>query len=209
MDKELLKNNYEVVIKNVKVACKNSSRNSQDVTVIAVSKTKPLSMVEDAIKAGMSIFGENKPQEIRDKVKDVSTKVSWHMIGKLQSNKIKYVIEVCDLIHSVDSLKLANKLEEEALKRGIDVNILLQVNITKEESKSGFTVDELYNSLDEISKLKRIHVEGLMTIPPFVTDPEENRGIFRQLNEIFVDIKSKNIDNISMNDLSIFADSTW
>jgi len=203
MDRESLKNNYEVVIKNVKVACKNSSRNSQDVTVIAVSKTKPLTMVEDAIKAGMSIFGENKPQEIRDKVKDVSTKVSWHMIGKLQSNKIKYVIEVCDLIHSVDSLKLANKLEEEALKRNIDVNILLQVNITKEESKNGFTVDELYNSLDKISQFKKIHVEGLMTIPPYVIDPEENRGIFRQLNEIFVDIKSKNIDNISMNNLSM------
>lgn len=203
MDKETLKVNYQDVLKNVEQACKNSSRNSDDVCVIAVSKTKPLSMIEDAIKAGMTVFGENKPQEIRDKYNEVSTKVSWHMIGKLQSNKIKYVIETCDLIHSVDSLKLVNKLEEEAIKRDIHVDILLQVNITQEDSKSGFTVDELYNSLDEISRLTRVHVKGLMTIPPFVTDPEENRGVFRKLNEICVDIKSKNIDNISMNALSM------
>ena len=203
MDIKTLKDNYELVMRHIEQACTKVNRNSKDVTLIAVSKTKPLSMVEDAIKAGMTVFGENKPQEIRDKVKDVSTKVSWHMIGTLQSNKIKYVIETCDLIHSVDSLKLAYKLEEEAIKRDINVDILLQVNITEEASKSGFTVEELYKGLESLSQLSKVHIKGLMTIPPFVTDPEENRGIFRQLHEIFVDIKSKNIDNISMDALSM------
>lgn len=203
MTKQLLQTNYEQVLSNVEAACAKSNRDVSDVTVIAVSKTKPLSMVEDAIDAGMTVFGENKPQEIRDKFRDVSRKVSWHMIGKLQSNKIKYVIEACDLIHSIDSMKLISKLEDEAIKRDLDVDILLQVNITNEESKSGFSVEELYEHLDEISRFTRVHVQGLMTIPPFVTNPEENRLVFRQLHEIFVDIKSKNIDNISMKALSM------
>jgi hypothetical protein len=200
---EQLKNNYEEVLNKVEAACIKASRDKNDVTVIAVSKTKPLSMVEDAISAGMTHFGENKPQEIRDKTKEVSKDVHWHMIGKLQSNKIKYVIETCELIHSVDSIKLAKRINSEAIKRQCHVNILIQVNITGEESKSGFSIAELYDSLEFFSKLEHVHVQGLMTIPPFVDTPEDNRLTFRQLNEVFVDIKSKNIDNITMSALSM------
>lgn len=201
--KEQLKANYEQVKMKVQEACENSGRNPADVTIIAVSKTKPLSLIEDAIEVGMDTFGENKPQEVRDKTRDVSTKVHWHLIGKLQSNKIKYVIETCDLIHSVDSLKLAQKLNDEALKRDIHVDVLLQVNISGEDSKSGFSKIELYDSLSEIGGLSHVHVKGLMTIPPFVDVPEDNREHFAALREIFIDIKSKNIDNISMNALSM------
>jgi len=203
MTKEQLQENYKTVLDHVKIACEKSGRNPSQVTVVAVSKTKPLEMIEDAILAGMSIFGENKPQEIRDKTAKVSKEVHWHMIGKLQSNKIKYVIESCELIHSIDSLKLAMSLNKEALKRNRHVNVLLQVNVSGEVSKSGFTVEQLYNQLEEIALLSHVHVQGLMTIPPFVTNPEDNRKYFKQLREISIDIKSKNIDNITMNALSM------
>ncbi len=203
MKQEELLDNYQTVVANVEAACKRVGRNPDDITIIAVSKTKPLSMIEDAIAVGMTHFGENKPQEIRDKTREVSKKVHWHMIGKLQSNKIKYVIETCDLIHSVDSLKLAENLSKEACKRDCDVQVLLQVNIADEETKSGFKAKELYDVIDRINELERIHVLGLMAIPPFVDNPEDNRSYFRELHEIFVDIKSKNIDNINMNVLSM------
>ncbi len=201
--KDELKSNYETVLEKVGEACKRVGRDPSEVTIIAVSKTKPLSLIEDAIDVGMDTFGENKPQEIRDKTASVSRNVHWHMIGKLQTNKIKYIIETCDLIHSVDSLKLLEKLEEEAIKRQLHVDILLQVNVSGEETKSGFSVDEVYDLLPIISKFNHLHVKGLMTIPPFVNNPEDNRHYFRRLKEIFVDIKSKNIDNISMNALSM------
>ncbi len=201
--KEELKANYKDVLKNVEEACDKVGRNPQEVKIIAVSKTKPLSLIEDAMEVGMDTFGENKPQEIRDKCANVSRNVHWHMIGKLQTNKIKYVIETCDLIHSVDSIKLLEKLEEEADKRNIQVKILLQINISGEASKSGFSENELYSLLTTLGKYPHLHVEGLMTIPPFVSNPEDNRGYFRRLKEIFIDIKSKNIDNISMNALSM------
>ncbi len=203
MDKERLKANYETVYNNLLKACKKVGRDPNEVTIIAVSKTKPLSMIEDAIAVGMDTFGENKPQDIRDKTKEVSEKVHWHMIGRLQSNKIKYVIESCDLIHSVDSVSLIEKLNNEALKRNIHINVLLQVNISNEESKNGFTISKLYSSLNSISTISNVHVEGLMTIPPFVENQEENRAIFKKLKEVFIDIKSKNIDNINMNALSM------
>lgn len=203
MMKDELKANFLEVQENIKKACARVGRNAEEVTLIAVSKTKPIELVEMAIDVGMTLFGENKPQEIRDKTKMIHANVSWHMIGKLQSNKIKYVIDTCDLIHSIDSLNLAEKLNAEALKREIQVNILLQVNLINEESKSGFSVTSLYESLDKLSKLSHLNIQGLMAIPPFVSNPEENRYYFRQLKEIFVDIKSKNIDNISMNALSM------
>jgi len=203
MTREALKSNYETVVKNVEQACIKGGRDPKEIKIIAVSKTKPLSMIEDAIAVGMQTFGENKPQEIRDKVNAVSTKVSWHMIGKLQSNKIKYVIDNCDLIHSVDRLELVYKLEKEAIKRDIHIDVLLQVNITGESSKSGFAPDELLSHLTEISKCTRVHVKGLMTIPPYTANPEDNRQVFRSLKQLFIDIKSKNIDNVNMIDLSM------
>lgn len=203
MTKETLKTNYLDVLERVNAACTRSGRKPSEVTLIAVSKTKPIELVEDAIAVGMTEFGENKPQEIRDKTAAINADVKWHMIGKLQSNKIKYVIDKCVLIHSVDSLKLATKLNDEAAKRDIYVNVLLQVNLVSEETKSGFSVEELYNNLETIAQLPHIRVNGLMAIPPFVKVAEDNRAYFRQLKEIFVDIKSKNIDNISMNALSM------
>lgn len=198
-----MKSNYEEVKEKMYEACMKSGRALEEVTLIAVSKTQPIERVIEAYELGMVNFGENKPQEIRDKSKILNHGVSWHMIGNLQSNKIKYVIETCELIHSVDSLNLAIRLNEEAMRRNLRVKVLLQVNISKEQSKNGFEVEELYECLSELSKLRSIQVTGLMTIAPYVDDPEKNRTHFRNLHEVFIDIKGKNIDNITMNALSM------
>ena len=203
MNKKQLQKNYQIVLENIEKACNRSGRNVDDVTLIAVSKTKPIELVQTAIEIGMTAFGENKPQEIRDKTNSIMEPVQWHMIGHLQKNKIKYVITTCSLIHSIDSFKLAKQLSNEAVKKECDVNILLQVNVSQEESKQGFLLTETEKAIHEISKYKNLHIKGLMTIAPYVDDPEENRMIFRQLNELLIDIKSKNIDNVNMSILSM------
>lgn len=198
-----IRNNYEKVKENIICTCKKCGRSPSDVTLIAVSKTQPIERIELAHQLGMDHFGENKPQEIRDKSKVLPSDLHWHMIGNLQANKIKYVVETCELIHSVDSLILASKINEEAIRRNHTVNILLQVNVSSENSKNGFEVDELYSSLEDLSKLKNVQIKGLMTIAPFVENPEDNRIHFRKLHEVFIDIKGKNIDNITMSALSM------
>lgn len=203
MNQKQLEQNYQNVLANIQAACQRSGRNPEDITLIAVSKTKPVELVRMAIDIGMTEFGENKPQEIRDKTKQISAPIKWHMIGHLQSNKIKYVLTSCALIHSVDSLKLAQQLNDQATKKETHVNILLQVNISEEKSKQGFLVDELEDRVRQIGRLDHIRIQGLMTIAPYVDDPEDNRHLFRQLNELLIDIKSKNIDNVNMNVLSM------
>jgi len=203
MNKKQMEENYQSVLCNIENACQRSGRNPEDITLIAVSKTKPVETVKMAIDIGMTEFGENKPQEIRDKTNEISTPVKWHMIGHLQSNKIKYVLTTCELIHSIDSLKLAQQLNEQAIKKECHVNILLQVNISKETSKQGFLAENLEQAVREIRAMSHLHIQGFMTIAPYVENPEDNRHLFRQLNELLIDIKSKNIDNVNMNILSM------
>lgn len=187
------------IIQRIETACKRSGRDSSEVTLIAVSKLKPPSMIEKAYELGISHFGENRVQELVKKHSELDQKygnsIHWHQIGHLQRNKVKQIIDKAVLIHSVDSLRLGQKIDEEAAKKGIVCDILIQVNIAEEESKFGVSTQDVLPLFMELIRLPHIRVRGLMTIPPFVVDPEKNRKYFSKLRQLFIDIKSKNIDN--------------
>ena len=199
----LLIENLGQVEKRIEEACKKGKRKREDVTLIAVSKTKPVSMIETIYQAGVREFGENKVQELCEKYELMEKDIHWHMIGHLQRNKVRQVIEKAYLIHSVDSLRLAQQIEQEAAKLEKTVSILVEVNVAKEASKFGIMLEETENFLKEISAFKHISVQGLMTTAPFVENPEENRIYFRKLYQLSVDMKRKNIDNINMQFLSM------
>ena len=201
----MVKENLAQVMENIENACKRSNRDVNEVTLIAVSKTKPVEMISEAIDAGVVNFGENKVQELTDKMeyfKD-NQNLKWHMIGHLQSNKVKYIIDKVSLIHSVDSYSLAQKISEQAVKKNVNANILIEVNVAMEESKFGLSCEDVKELVIKIGVLPNITVRGLMTVAPYVENPEENREIFRKLKKLCVDIKSKNIDNITMDILSM------
>ena len=195
--------NLEQVRKNIELACKEAGRDPKEVTLISVSKTKPVSMLQEAYDAGSRDFGENKVQEIMDKVPQLPSDIRWHMIGHLQRNKVKYIVDKVALIHSVDSLRLAETIEHEAAKHSVTVPVLIEVNVAQEESKFGLKTEEVLSLVESVASFPHIHIEGLMTIAPYVEDPEENRGIFRQLKKLSVDIATKNINNVNMSVLSM------
>ncbi len=199
----MLIQNYNYVKQQVNETAVACGRNPEDITLIAVSKTKPLSDIEELVNVGVNHFGENKVQELCDKYENISTAVNFHLIGHLQTNKVKYIIEKACLIHSLDSIKLAKEIQKEALKKDVIANVLVEVNVAEEESKFGLFIDDVIPFLQEISTYSNIHVKGLMTIAPFVENPEENRVYFRRLKQLSLDIISKNIDNIDMNVLSM------
>ena len=194
---------YNEVKEHVKEACERVGRDPREVTVIAVSKTKPLEMVEELRKEKVLDFGENKVQEIRDKYANISWPVRWHLIGHLQTNKIKYIVDKVALIHSVDSVRLAQTIEQEAAKKDLCMPVLIEVNVAEEESKFGLKTSEVLPFIEEIASYPHLKVMGLMTIAPFVSDPEENREVFRKLRKLSVDIREKNINNITMSVLSM------
>ena len=198
-----IKENLNIVRKNIEAACAACGRETGEVKLIAVSKTKPLSMLEEAYTDGCRDFGENKVQELVDKYEAMPKDIRWHMIGHLQRNKVKYIVDKVFLIHSVDSLRLAQEIEKEAAKKGVSVNILVEVNVAEEESKFGTTASETVSLVEEIAKLPHIRIKGLMTIAPYVEDSEENRRYFAKLKQIYVDIIHKNIDNVFMEELSM------
>ena len=168
-----------------------------------MSKTKPLFMLEEAYEAGARDFGENKVQEILEKHPKMPEDARFHMIGHLQRNKVKQVLPHAVLIHSVDSYRLAEQISQEAGKLGITAKILLEVNVAKEESKFGMMPEDVEEMAGQIAALPHLKIEGLMTIAPFVDDPEKNRPVFRKLYQLSVDIKKKNIDNVNMGVLSM------
>ena len=185
-------------------ACQRGARDRKEVTLIAVSKTKPVPMLEEAYAAGCRDFGENKVQELTEKYEVLPKDIRWHMIGHLQRNKVKYLIGKVFLIHSVDSLRLAEEISKESVKRQVSTSILVEVNVAGEESKFGLSEAEAVISLvEEIAKLPGIVIKGLMTVAPYVENPEENRQYFRALKQLSVDIMQKNIDNVSMDILSM------
>ena len=199
----MLKDNFETVEKNVANACARAGRDRSEVTLIAVSKTKPVEMLREVYDAGARDFGENKVQEICEKYDKLPSDIKWHMIGHLQRNKVKQVIDKVTLIHSVDSYRLAQEISVQAQKKGLSIPILIEVNIAGEESKFGISADDTIQLVEEIAALPNLKIQGLMTIAPYVVDPEENRLYFRQIKQLSVDIKNKNIDNVSMNILSM------
>ena len=178
-------------------------RAPSEITLVAVSKTKPVSMLQEAYDAGARVFGENKVQEIMDKYDQLPSDIQWHMIGHLQRNKVKYIIDKVAMIHSVDSLRLAQTIEQEAAKKELVMPILLEVNVAEEDTKFGLKVEEVLPLLEQISSFSHIQVKGLMTIAPFVENPEENREVFRTLKKLSVDISAKNINNVTMSVLSM------
>ncbi len=199
----MLKEQLASVENEIKLACERSHRSREDVTLIAVSKTKPVETLQEAYDLGVRVFGENKVQELVDKYEVLPKDIEWHMIGHLQRNKVKYIIDKISCIHSVESLRLAETIEKEAAKHNRIIQILIEVNVAGEESKFGLTPDEVPSFVEEISKFPHLRVNGLMTIAPFVDDPEDNRPVFKALKKLSVDIEAKNIDNVSMNVLSM------
>lgn len=195
--------NYKETDLIVANTCASCNRDREEVTLIAVSKTKPVDMLKDAYRAGARDFGENKVQEIMDKYDKLPDDIRWHMIGHLQTNKVKYIADKVYMIHSVDSVKLALEINKQALKAGRVIPVLIEVNIAGEDSKFGVKPSECEALLREIHMLKGICVKGLMTVPPFVDDAEDNRQYFQALKQLSVDIMQKNIDNVSMDFLSM------
>ena len=199
----MLKENLAVVEENIAKACKKAGRDRSEVTLIAVSKTKPVSMLQEIYDENIRHFGENKVQELDEKYDIMPKDIHWQMIGHLQRNKVKYIIDKAELIHSVDSIRLAETIDKEAEKHGVIANILIEVNVAKEESKFGLMPEEVPEFVEKIAGFPHIRVKGLMTIAPFVENPEENRPIFAHLRKLSVDIAKKNIDNITMSILSM------
>ena len=199
----MLKENYRNVQENIQRACEKVNRSVDEVTLISVSKTKPLSMLQEAYDCGAREYGENKVQEMTEKEGQLPKDIHWHMIGHLQTNKVKYIAPYVHLIHSVDSLKLAQEINRQGEKCNRSIPILIEVNIAEEESKFGIKKDETISLVREISKLPHVAIKGLMTIAPFVDDPEDNRVYFRGIKELSVDIANENIDNVCMDVLSM------
>ncbi len=199
----MVKENLKVVESKIADACKRAGRNRSEVTLIAVSKTKPVEMMQEAIEYGIHTFGENKVQEMLSKQETLTQPLFWHLIGHLQRNKVRQIVGRTARIHSVDSIRLAKQIQTEFEKQNKIADILIEVNMAKEESKYGFMPEETEQAIREIAAMPNIKIHGLMTIAPFVENPEENRIHFRNLKKLLVDINQKNIDNVNMNELSM------
>lgn len=199
----MLRDNLKKVEENIQAACDRSGRNRDEITLIAVSKTKPVEMLQEIYNENIRDFGENKVQELCDKIEKMPSDIKWHMIGHLQRNKVKYIVGKVALIHSVDSYRLAEEISIQAKKHNTIVPILVEVNIAHEESKFGISEEDAILLVKEISELENIRIMGLMTIAPYVENPEDNRMYFRKIKELSVDINSKNIDNVSMEIISM------
>jgi len=202
----MMKENIASIEQRIQAACDRAGRKRSEVTLIAVSKTKPNEMLREAYGLGMRHFGENKVQELVQKYEDLHTEfqgnANWHLIGHLQRNKVKYIVDKVDLIHSLDSFRLASQIDEEAAKKSFICDVLIEVNIAGEETKYGTALEEVFTLFQEISSLTHIRVRGLMTVAPYVENPEKNRNYFKKLRELYVDIKTKNIDNIGDGNIS-------
>lgn len=199
-----MKNRIAQIQARIAHAAENCGRPPDDVKLVAVSKTKPVASIQQALDAGLVLFGENYIQESREKVNALAASpAQWHFIGHLQSNKAKYAVRLFDLIHSVDSEKLARELNKQAAKIGKIQPILLQVNISRETSKSGTSKEEAVDLVTRISTLESLSLRGLMTMPPFFDNPEKARPYFRELRELREHIRGLTIPGIAMEELSM------
>ncbi len=199
----MLKENLMAVEENIERACQKAGRDRAEVTLIAVSKTKPVGMLQEIYNEGIRNFGENKVQELCDKIDVMPQDIKWHMIGHLQRNKVKYIVGRVALIHSVDTYRLAEEINIQAKKKNIVMPILVEVNIAEEATKFGTSAEDARLLVEEISQLENIAVKGLMTIAPNVTDPEENRAYFRGIRQLSEDIRKAQMKNVSMEILSM------
>lgn len=205
----MLKENLKIVEEKIQAACEKAGRKREEVTLIAVSKTKPIEMLEEVYNEGIREFGENKVQELCEKIDNMPKDIKWHMIGHLQRNKVKYIVGKTELIHSVDSYRLAEEINIQAKKKQVIVPILVEVNIAGEESKFGISKEDAVKLVEEIAQLENVRIKGLMTIAPYVENGEENRLYFRKIKDLSVDINNKNIHNVSMQILSMGMTSDY
>ncbi len=195
--------NIKEVEAKVAAAAQRSGRRREDILLLAVSKTQPVEIIKQAVDCGLTSLGENKVQEIMDKYEPMGEGVHWHLIGHLQTNKVKYIIDKVGMIHSVESLKLAEEIEKRGAAKGIVMDILVEVNMADEESKFGITQKNAEEFIRTLANMEHLRVRGLMTVAPFVENPEDNREYFRQMKQLQVDINGKKIDNIEMDVLSM------
>ena len=199
----MIKENLEVVEKNIANACERAGRDRSEVTLIAVSKTKPVSDIRQAMDCGITDFGENKVQEIRDKTGEIKEPLNWHMIGHLQANKVKYLPGKVCMIHSVDNVKLAGEIEKQFGKNDLTADVLIEVNMAGEDTKFGLAPDDVADFVKEIAPLSHLKIRGLMTIAPYTDDPESNRQYFKGLRNLKEEINSLKIPGVVMDTLSM------
>lgn len=200
---DYIKNNIEYIKEKIATVAKKSGRNASDILLLAVTKTVTVDKIKVAMDYGLNDLGENKVQELISKYDKLADGCNWHLIGHLQTNKVKYIIDKVKMIHSVDSEKLALEINNRAEQHGKIMDILLEVNIANEESKFGVKPEEIYGLIEKLKVLPNIKVKGLMTIAPLVNNMENNRKYFKLLYKLFVDIKDRKNDNIDMKYLSM------
>ncbi len=198
-----IKNNIEIIQDNIGKACTKSGTNPNTINIVGVTKTIDIPQIEEAIEYGISFIGENKVQEIRDKYDKINKSVKWHMIGHLQTNKVKYIIDKVSLIHSVDSIRLAEEINKRCAKNNKTMDILVQINIAKDDSKFGINPCNIKDFIDKLSNYNNISIKGFMTIIPYVDDSEDARVYFKAMKEIFDSYKTSIIKNIDMKYLSM------
>lgn len=191
------------VKKRINEAALKSGRNPDEILLLAVSKTIDVPKIKEAVNCGLNSLGENRVQEIMEKYEPMGEGINWHLIGHLQTNKVKYIIDKVCLIHSVESLKLAEEINKRAEKASVVMDILVEVNMADEESKFGIKPKDCENFIRQLSLLKNINVKGLMTVAPFTENPEENRIYFKEMKKLLIDINNKKINNINMTELSM------
>lgn len=195
--------NIADIKEEIKQICQSCDRNPEDITLIVVTKTVDPERINYAVDCGVSNLGENKVQEIMDKYETVSKNIKWHLIGHLQTNKVKYIIDKVELIHSVDSVKLAEEISKRAEKYDITKDVLVQINVAEEETKFGIELEEAVNFVKSISEFDNIRIKGLMTIAPYSDNPEGVRLVFRKLREKFDELSQMNLPNTEMKYLSM------
>ena len=195
--------NLKVIRDKVAAAAEKSGRKAQDVRIMAVTKTVAPELVNVAINNGINLLGENRVQEYLDKKDSYVPNTETHFIGHLQTNKVKYIIDKVSMIQSVDSIKLAKEISKNAIKNNLTMDVLVEINIGDEESKSGIEAEKAEELIREIAQLEAIRVKGIMSIPPICDNKEQSLNYFSRLRQIFVDISAKNIDNVYMEYLSM------
>ncbi len=198
-----LNENLQHINATIQTAAQKSGRSIEDITLITVTKTIDIPTIQNAVSLGTIHLGENKVQEFLSKYDSIPSDVHWHLIGHLQTNKVKYIIPKVKLIHSVDTEKLALEINRKSKECNSPTDILIQVNIAEEDTKYGISPEKVVPLLSAIGSLPYIHVKGLMTIAPYMENPEDNRIYFKQMYDLFIDISNKNMNNIHMEFLSM------
>ncbi len=200
---DTISKNLEDIKHRIKRAAEVSGRNENDILLLGVTKTVDIDRIKTLMDCGIKNLGENRVQELTEKYEIIGDEARWHLIGHLQTNKVKYIVNKVKLIHSVESLRLAEEIDRQARKHDKVMDILVEVNVSGEESKFGVKPNEVYDFIQKASSFDGIRIRGLMTVAPFVENPQENRVYFEQMYKLFIDMKHKNNDNINMTYLSM------